>query len=63
MERRTIAIGCPSGYWGDYPGAMAQLLAVPDLDFLVFDYLAEITMSILARARSAIRPWAMRRTS
>lgn len=48
----AIVIGCPSGYWGDAPAATTQLLAVPDIDFLVFDYLAEITMSILARARA-----------
>lgn len=48
----AIVIGCPSGYWGDAPGATAQLLAVPGIDYLVFDYLAEITMSILARARA-----------
>lgn len=50
---RPIIIGCPSGYWGDAPLAMEQLLAVPALDYLVFDYLAEITMSILARARAS----------
>lgn len=44
-------IGGASGYWGDAPGARAQLLAHDGLDFLVCDYLAEITLSILARAR------------
>jgi len=32
--------------------ATAQLLAEPRLDFIVYDYLAEITMAILARARA-----------
>ena len=50
-SRRTIRIGGASGYWGDADMAVPQLLAAGDIDYLVFDYLAEITMSILARAR------------
>lgn len=53
MTESTLTIGGASGYWGDAPGATAQLLAHEGLDFLVYDYLAEITLSILARARSA----------
>lgn len=50
---KSVTIGCPSGYWGDAPLAMPQMLRAPRIDYLVFDYLAEITMSILARARTA----------
>jgi len=48
---RSIVIGGASGFWGEAPHATAQLLAGASLDFIVYDYLAEITMSILARAR------------
>ncbi len=48
---RTVRIAGASGMWGDWAGATAQLLA-DGVDYLVYDYLAEITMSILARAKA-----------
>ncbi|MEM9705927.1 MAG: acyclic terpene utilization AtuA family protein [Pseudomonadota bacterium] len=48
----SIKIGGASGYWGDSAMATPQLLASGGLDYLVFDYLAEITMSIMARAKA-----------
>lgn len=53
----SVRIGGASGFWGESDMAVPQLLAShrsgAPLDFIVFDYLAEITMSILARARAA----------
>ena len=49
---KRITIGGASGYWGESLMATPQLLAAGGLDYLVYDYLAEITMSILARARA-----------
>ncbi|CAG2145666.1 acyclic terpene utilization AtuA family protein [Cupriavidus numazuensis] len=49
---KTVRIGGASGFWGDSAIATPQLLAVPGMQYLVYDYLAETTMSILARARA-----------
>lgn len=53
MKKQCVRIGGATGYWGDADMAVPQFLADGDVDFIVFDYLAEITMSILARARAA----------
>ena len=47
---QIVKIGGATGYWGDSDMGLPQLLEAGGLDYIVFDYLAEITMSIMARA-------------
>ncbi|RYX98023.1 MAG: DUF1446 domain-containing protein [Comamonadaceae bacterium] len=52
VRTRPLRIGCATGFWGDSDAGATQLVKHGDIDYLVFDFLAEITMSLLARARA-----------
>ncbi len=47
-----VRIGNCSGFYGDRHSAMREMLTGGDLDYLTGDYLAELTMLILARDRA-----------
>src|SRR5437867_8259789 len=49
---KTVRIGGGGGFWGDSALGPEQLVDSGEIDYLILDYLAEITMSLLARARS-----------
>jgi hypothetical protein len=51
-SRQVIRIGNASGFYGDRPSAFRELLEAGNVDVLTGDYLAELTMLILARDRA-----------
>src|ERR1043166_1740443 len=52
MNPNPILIGNAQGFWGDSTDAPARLVSQQsDLDYLTLDYLAEVSMSILASQR------------
>ena len=47
-----VRIGNAQAFWGDSSQAAAEMLVRdPELDYLTLDYLAEVSMSLLARER------------
>src|SRR5262245_18209400 len=48
----ALRIANAAAFWGDQPDAASRLLAAePELDFLTLDYLAEVSLSIMAIGR------------
>jgi len=49
--KRTVRLGSGSGFWGDAMDPAMELLEKGKLDYLCFDFLAELTMALLQRQK------------
>lgn len=47
----VLRLGAGSGFWGDAQDPALELLEKGELDYLCFDYLAELTMALLQRQK------------
>jgi len=51
-KRKTVRIAAGQGFWGDWIEAPVRQVEGGEIDYLVLDYLAEVTMSILQKQHS-----------
>ena len=49
--KKNIRIASGQGFWGDLPNAPVNQVKKGKIDYLVMDYLAEVTMSIMQKQR------------
>jgi acyclic terpene utilization AtuA family protein len=50
--RKTIRIAAGQGFWGDLPDAPVRQVEGGPIDYLMLDYLAEVTMSIMQKQKA-----------
>jgi hypothetical protein len=50
-DRKKVLIANAQGFWGDSPLGPLRLVEEGPIDYLTFDYLAEITMSIMQKQK------------
>jgi hypothetical protein len=51
-QQRVVRIAAGQGFWGDWLEAPVRQVEGGEIDYLVLDYLAEVTMSILQKQRT-----------
>jgi hypothetical protein len=50
--KKTIRIAAGQGFWGDLPDAPVRQVEEGPIDYLMLDYLAEVTMSIMQKQKA-----------
>ncbi len=55
--KESIRIASGQGFWGDLPSAPVNQVKNGPIDYLVMDYLAEVTMSIMQKQRMRNPDW------
>jgi hypothetical protein len=51
-RKETVRIACGQGFWGDLLDAPVRQVNEGPIDYLMLDYLAEVTMSIMQKQRA-----------
>ena len=52
MSERVVRIAAGQGFWGDWLEAPVRQVRGGPIDYLMMDYLAEVTMSIMQKQKS-----------
>src|SRR5678815_4133346 len=50
--KETIRVAAGQGFWGDLPEAPVRQVEEGPIDYLMLDYLAEVTMSIMQKQKA-----------
>src|SRR4026207_2500603 len=50
--KQTIRVAAGQGFWGDLPDAPVRQVEEGPIDYLMLDYLAEVTMSIMQKQKA-----------
>ena len=52
MRQTTVRVAAGQGFWGDWLEAPVRQVQGGPIDYLMMDYLAEVTMSIMQKQKS-----------